>query len=87
MVTIKVLGPGCPNCKKLEDLARIAVENVQKDMPALEATVEKVTDQMTFLDYGLMATPGLVINEKLVSSGRLPAPDLIATWIKQALAE
>jgi hypothetical protein len=73
MLTIKVLGPGCRNCDTLAKKAGSALEAVVAENPqAAGATIEKVTDHNKFVDYGLMFTPGLVVNEKLVSSGRIP---------------
>ena len=59
MLTIKVLGPGCENCKKVEATARKAVATM-----GLEAQIEKVTDYAAIHKYPILATPGLVINEK-----------------------
>ncbi|TET31417.1 MAG: thioredoxin family protein [Anaerolineales bacterium] len=87
MMVIKVLGPGCKNCERLEMHADQAVEQLQAENPKLEVTVEKVTDVNAFLDYGLLKTPGLVINEKLVSSGRIPSPSQISGWIEEALTQ
>jgi small redox-active disulfide protein 2 len=81
MLTIKVLGSGCANCKRLEQHARMALEQM-----GIEASVEHVTDVSKFVDYGLMTTPGLVINEKLVSSGKVLAPASIADLIQEAQA-
>ena len=64
---IKVLGPGCTNCKNLERVTRQAV-----DALGLHATIEKITDYPTIAGYGVMSTPALVVNEKLVLSGRVP---------------
>ncbi len=64
---IKVLGPGCNNCKNLERVTRQAV-----DALGLDATIEKVTDYPTIVGYGVMSTPALVVDEKLVLSGRVP---------------
>ena len=64
---IKVLGPGCANCVNLERVTREALEQL-----GVEATVEKVTDFPTIVGYGVMSTPGLVVDEKLVLSGRVP---------------
>ena len=66
-IAIKVLGPGCENCDKLAHNAREAVTLLGAD-----ATIEKVTDRAEFSRYGLLFTPGLVIDEKLVSGGRIP---------------
>lgn len=81
MLTIKVVGSGCPNCRRVEEHARIALADY---VPELEASIEKVTDPMQFIDYGVMQTPGLVINGKLVSSGRIPSPQSIAAWLDEA---
>ena len=64
---IKVLGPGCNNCKNLERVTRQAI-----DALGLDATIEKITDYPTIVGYGVMSTPALVVNEKLVLSGRVP---------------
>ena len=66
---IKVLGPGCANCKNLERVTRDAV-----DALGLDATIEKVEDYPTIAGYGVMSTPALVVDEKVVVSGRVPTP-------------
>lgn len=66
---IKVLGPGCNNCKTLERVTKEAVAEL-----GIDATIEKVEDYSTIAGYGVMSTPALVINEKVVSSGRVPTP-------------
>ncbi len=86
MLSIKVLGPGCKNCERVELHAVQAVEQWRADHPDVEVTIEKLTDTEKFLDYGLLSTPGLVINEKLVSSGRIPAPANIIKWLEEAQA-
>ena len=80
MLIVKVLGTGCPKCKKLEELARSALAEM-----AFEADVQKVTDIATIMDYNVLATPGLVINETVVSSGRLPSVAEISTWLADAM--
>ena len=79
MLTIKVLGPGCANCKKLEEIARQAVASAK-----LEAEIFKVTDMQQIIAYDVLKTPGLVINEKLVSSGRIPTAGQVVEWIQVA---
>jgi small redox-active disulfide protein 2 len=64
---VKVLGPGCKNCVNLERVARQALDEL-----GLDATVEKVTDYPTIVGYGVMSTPALVIDERVVTSGRVP---------------
>ena len=81
MLTIKVLGPGCANCRKLEEIARAAATSA-----GIAAEVVKVTDMQQIVGYGVLKTPGLVIDEKLVCSGRIPAPESVAEWIKTAAA-
>jgi small redox-active disulfide protein 2 len=79
MLTIKILGPGCANCRKLEEVARAAVATL-----GVEAEFVKVTDMSQIVSYDILKTPGLVINEKVVSSGRIPAPATVAEWIQAA---
>ena len=64
---IKVLGTGCARCKSLEKITTKAVNDLN-----LDATVEKVEDIYKIMQYGVMRTPGLVVNEKVVLTGRLP---------------
>ncbi len=88
MLTIKVLGPGCYNCHLLAQKAIEALEVVAEEQPEeFEATILKVTDYEEIRKYPIMFTPGLVINEKLVSAGRIPSADEIKGWLAQALAE
>lgn len=74
---IKVLGSGCANCVNLEKATRQAIADL-----GVQATIEKVTDYPTILGYGVMSTPGLVIDEKVVLAGRVPN----ATEIRDLLA-
>jgi small redox-active disulfide protein 2 len=80
-MVIKVLGAGCANCKKLEAVTREVVKEL--DAPA---TIEHVTDYKDIASYGVMATPGLVIDEKVVSAGRIPSKAEVTTWITSALS-
>jgi small redox-active disulfide protein 2 len=64
---VKILGPGCTNCANLERVTREAIAEL-----GLDATVEKVTDYPTIAGYGVMSTPGLVVDKKVVVSGRVP---------------
>lgn len=76
MTTVKILGTGCANCRKLEAVAREAAASA-----GIAAEFSKVTDIDAILAYGVMATPGLVIDEKLVSSGRIPTQAEIRQWL------
>jgi small redox-active disulfide protein 2 len=79
---IKILGPGCTNCMNLERATRQALEQL-----GLDATVEKVEDYPTILGYGVMSTPGLVVDEKVVVSGRVPKPAEIEKLLTTAMAD
>ena len=80
MLQIKVLGPGCPNCAKVETVAKKAIATF-----GVEATIEKVTDYAEIVSYNVLSTPGLVINGQLVSAGRIPAEAEVTTWVANAL--
>jgi small redox-active disulfide protein 2 len=80
MLTIKVLGSGCANCKKLEALTRQTINQM-----GIQADVIKVTEYPDIMAYNIMSTPGLVINEKVVSTGRIPSTSEITTWLANAL--
>lgn len=81
MLSIKVLGPGCDNCKKVEEIARRAVSQV-----GVPAEIEKVTTRPEIIKYRIFATPGLVINEKVVCAGRIPEEAEVTGWIRSELA-
>ena len=77
---IKILGSGCPNCKRLEKIAHEAVAEM-----GVEATVTKVTAMTEIMAYDILATPGLVIDEQVVSSGRVPQKAEVSSMIATAL--
>lgn len=76
MLTIKILGSGCSNCKKVESIARQAT-----GMMGIEAEFIKVSDFNQIMEYNILSTPGLVINEKLVCAGRIPNQAEVTTWL------
>ena len=76
---IKILGPGCPNCQNLEKAARAAVAQL-----GLEATVEKVTDYGQIASYGIMSTPGLVVDEQVLAYGRVPTTAQVVELLARA---
>ena len=69
---IKILGPGCSKCKTLDRLTREVVEK-----NGINATITKVDDIMEIMKYGVMSTPALVVDEKVVVKGRVPSSDEI----------
>ena len=75
---IKVLGTGCARCKSLESSTKQAAEEL-----GLNATIEKVEDIQKIMEYGIMSTPGLVINEKVVLSGQVPKIDELKKILTQ----
>ncbi len=79
MMQIKILGSGCANCKRLEQITRKVV-----DALGIEAEFEKVTDYQKIIEYEIMSTPGLVINEKVAASGRIPSETEIQAWVEEA---
>ncbi|MFT5301687.1 MAG: small redox-active disulfide protein 2 [Mariniblastus sp.] len=81
MITVKILGSGCANCKRLEQLTTKVLSEL-----AVEAKIIKVMDPTQYSDYGVMATPGLVIEEKTVCSGRVPSLKELIEFVTSAVA-
>ena len=79
-MNIKVLGTGCSKCVNLETKVKELLKQ-----NSIEADVQKVSDLQEIMKYGVMMTPGLVINEKVVSYGSVPKDNQILQWIKEAM--
>ena len=79
---IKVLGPGCAKCHQLEQTTKDAVKDL-----GIDAEIEYVKDIKKIMEYPILTTPGLVIDEKLVCSGRVPSKAEVTTFITTALAK
>ncbi|HPW98351.1 MAG TPA: thioredoxin family protein [Flavobacterium sp.] len=77
-MNIKILGTGCPKCKTLE---RLTTEVVTEN--SFDAEISKVEDIVQIMNYGVMGTPGLVVNEKVLISGRVPSKDEIKKLIEK----
>lgn len=77
-VDIKVLGPGCCNCGKLEEVTRKAVEKA-----GIEASIEKVTDMATIMGYGVMSTPALIVDGQIRIAGRVPSVDDVVALLQR----
>lgn len=79
MLNIKVVGPGCMNCEKL---AKMCKEIISENN--IDATIEKITDIKKFAGLGIFLTPGLLLNDKVVSSGKIPLKPTLEHWIRDA---
>jgi small redox-active disulfide protein 2 len=82
MLTVKVLGSGCENCKKVEGIAHKVLTTM-----GMQAEVIKVTDWAEIRKYPILGTPGLVVNEKVVCAGRIPTEAEVTTWLVNAEME
>jgi len=78
MKNIKILGSGCKNCETTARLIQLAA-----DQAGTEIELEKVTDVAQIMSYGVMSTPGVVLDGTVVHAGGLPGPDLIKQWVSQ----
>jgi small redox-active disulfide protein 2 len=78
MLNIKVVGGGCANCNKLAALCEEVVSEQN-----LEANIDKVTDINTFADLGIFKTPGLLVNDAVLSQGKIPAKSSLEDWLKE----
>ena len=78
MKNIKVLGSGCRNCETTANLIRAAAEQA-----GVEIELEKVTDMAEIAAYGVMSTPGVVVDGKVVHAGGLPGPDQVRQWVSE----
>jgi small redox-active disulfide protein 2 len=78
MRTVEVLGPGCNNCKRVEANAREAIA-----MAGVEAEVVHVTDPREIVAHGILSTPGLIIDGRIRSYGRIPSSRDIAAWLSE----
>ena len=79
-MVIKILGSGCPNCQRLEQLAKEAAKEM-----GVNAVFEKVQDYQKIMSYGIMSTPALVIDEKVKAFGRVPNKETIKKYIDEEL--
>lgn len=82
MLDIKVAGPGCRNCIELESRVKQALEELQS-----EATMMKITDYQDIAKAGIMMTPGLIINGKVVLQGKVPTVSVVKGYIAVAMKE
>jgi len=76
MKNIKVLGSGCKNCETTTNLIKIAAKQA-----GVKIELKKITDVAEIMSYGVMSTPGVVVDGKVVHAGGLPGPDLVRHWV------
>jgi small redox-active disulfide protein 2 len=82
MITIKVIGPGCERCKELERMCfNVCAEN------DFDADIQKISDMTEIAALGIIATPALIINDKIYVSGKLPTKHTLVNWIRQNITE
>lgn len=79
MKEVKVLGPGCARCKTLVELVKQAAEQT-----GIAIDLEKIEDMAAIVGYGIMSTPGLIIDGKVVHSGSLPDVKTLANWLQES---
>lgn len=77
-MNVKILGTGCAKCRRVEEKVKAVIY-----ANSIEAEVEKVTELEQIMKFNIMRTPGLVINDKLVSSGIIPKDEEILHWLKE----
>ena len=77
-MTIKILGSGCPNCQKLEANAKQAIE----ELSLKGVDVDHIYEIDKIVDYGVMATPAIVIDDEVKAAGRIPDVEEIKSWLK-----
>jgi small redox-active disulfide protein 2 len=89
MMNIKVLGPGCINCQRVFQVVVDTLGELEAELGdnSLEVTLQHVTNHGEFLKYGVIFTPGLVINEQLVCGGRIPSKAEVREWVTSPLAQ
>ena len=78
MKQIKVLGSGCRNCEITANVIAHAAQEA-----GVEVEIEKVTDVAEIMAYGVMSTPGVVVDGKLVHAGGIPGPDAVRDWVRE----
>ena len=76
MKSIKILGTGCPKCEKLKEIVRDAIQEL-----GIESVIEKVTELSKIMDYGVMVTPALVIDEEVKITGKVPSMEEIKSML------
>lgn len=81
-MNIKILGTGCANCQKLKKTVNEVIQEL-----GVNADVEEVKDMKKIMQYPILATPGLVINEKLITYGKVPSKAEVTTFITTVLAD
>jgi hypothetical protein len=87
MLNIKILGPGCFNCFAVEEAVVLSLEQLSERYSDLEITLQHIQDPVEIRQYPIFATPGLVINEKVICAGRIPSVDEVLQWLTTSVQE
>jgi hypothetical protein len=87
MLNIKILGPGCFNCFAVEEAVVLSLEQLSERYSDLEITLQHVQDPSEIRQYPILATSGLVINEKVICAGRIPSVDEVLKWLTASIQE
>ncbi len=85
MLNVKVLGPGCAKCYAVQRAAAAALETLRREQPEVAVSLVHLDDPMDIMEYPILFTPGLVVNEKLVCAGRIPRTAEVLGWYREAL--
>jgi small redox-active disulfide protein 2 len=80
MLTVKILGSGCPNCRRLEAETRLALDMMD---PPIAYELVKVTDFLDIANYGVLSIPALLMDEQILCAGRIPRREQIAQWARE----
>ncbi len=80
MMEIKIVGSGCKNCVELEKRVKRVIEEMQ-----IEATISKISDFVEIAKSGVLMTPGLIINNRVVVQGKLPSEGIVKNYILEAI--
>jgi glutaredoxin len=86
-LNVKILGPGCPKCKILKRHTQHAIEDLTREMPHVNVTLDVVREIEEIMRYDVLSTPVLIINEQVITTGKVPRTQKILAWLRAATSE